>query len=61
MEIDKSENPETLFPSKIEKIVPFPLDLNNEKNSLQNVIAIERIGKDENGDLIEEHVDYLNR
>ena len=59
MEIEKCDNPEqTLFPSKIEKNVPFPLDLKNEKNSLKNVIS-ER-GKDDE-DLIENHVDYLNR
>ena len=60
MEIEKSDNPaeQTLFPSKIEKNVPFPLDLKNEKNSLKNVISVR--GKDDE-DLIEDHVDYLNR
>lgn len=61
MEIEKSENPEqTLFPSKIEKNVPFPLDLKNEKNSQKNDLIIEQ-AKDNDEDLIEEHVDYLNR
>lgn len=61
MEIEKSENPEqTLIPSKTEKNVPFPLDLKNEKNSLKNDLIIEQ-AKDNDEDLIEEHVDYLNR